>query len=79
VAPFVAFSHSSLTLSIIAVTSRQFSTMPSQHESDLALVLADKSLRDSLSRITHLAADGQDVMVQAHEIARQLVCLFLLL
>ncbi|KAG1843072.1 hypothetical protein C8R48DRAFT_780809 [Suillus tomentosus] len=46
--------------------------MPSQHESDLALALADKSLRDSLSRITHLAADGRDVMDQAHEIARQL-------
>ncbi|KAG1797137.1 uncharacterized protein HD556DRAFT_1466784 [Suillus plorans] len=46
--------------------------MPSQHESDLALALADKSLRDSLSRITHWAADGREVMDQAHEIARQL-------
>ncbi|KAG1776223.1 hypothetical protein EV702DRAFT_1046375 [Suillus placidus] len=43
--------------------------MPSQHESDEAMSIADKSLRAALTRIKHFAADGQVVVDQAHEIA----------
>lgn len=51
--------------------------MPSQQESDHALVLADISVRDLVSLIRCGEADGQTVVDQAHEIARQVVCVLL--
>lgn len=47
--------------------------MPSQQESDQVLMLADKTVRDSVGQIQDGEVDGQAVLDQAHGIARQVV------
>ncbi|KAG1801758.1 hypothetical protein EV424DRAFT_1545390 [Suillus variegatus] len=45
--------------------------MPSQQESNQVLMLADKTVRDSVGQIQDGEVDGQAVLDQAHGIARQ--------
>ncbi|KAG2367549.1 hypothetical protein BDR07DRAFT_1372706 [Suillus spraguei] len=44
--------------------------MPSQHKSDEALALTDKSVHDAVCQVRHWESDGQVVVDQAHEIAQ---------